>query len=213
MDLARAQLYLTIGMPFEVRLKEKLRRVSEHLRFVDITSGIAGPDETHGHSHDADPHVWLSPPLLRVLAENTAAALIEADPSRAEGYRERLTEFVRDIEEVHSRIGAILEPFRGSSFYVFHPDLGWFAEAYGLEQRAIQAEGKAPAPRQLHDLIRRAKADGARTIFVQPQFDTSSAEAVAAAVGAECIPFDPMEKDILRNLDRFVRVLSETLSR
>ena len=39
-----------------------------------------------------------------------------------------------------------------------------------------------------------------RIIFVQPQFDRHSAQAVADAIGGRLVPINDMEKDILANL-------------
>ncbi|MFQ5491612.1 MAG: hypothetical protein ACE5GE_12920, partial [Phycisphaerae bacterium] len=39
-----------------------------------------------------------------------------------------------------------------------------------------------------------------RTIFVQPQFGISSAQAVAEAVGGVVVPLDPLAADYLANL-------------
>ena len=40
----------------------------------------------------------------------------------------------------------MLAPYRGHSFYVFHPGFGYFADAYGLRQEAVEAGGHSPTP-------------------------------------------------------------------
>ena len=40
----------------------------------------------------------------------------------------------------------MLAPYRGRSFYVFHPGFGYFADAYGLKEEAIEAGGREPTP-------------------------------------------------------------------
>jgi hypothetical protein len=40
--------------------------------------------------------------------------------------------------------------------------LPWGNIRYGLKQAAIEAEGKTPSPKQLRDLVRRAKGDHAK---------------------------------------------------
>ena len=87
-----------------------------------------------------------------------------------------------------------------SCSWLFHPAFGYFAQAYGLEQQAVEVAGKTPTPRQLTGLIRKAKADGVTLIFVQPQFDQRSAAVVAKAIGGAVVPMDPLAKDVLANL-------------
>ena len=60
--------------------------------------------------------------------------------------------------------------------------------------------GKQPSPKQLRELIQKAKSEKARIIFVQPQFDRHSAQAVADAIGGRIVPINDMQKDILTNL-------------
>ena len=105
------------------------------------------------------------------------------------------------IDAVHRNIQRRLAPFRGRSFYVFHPGFGYFADTYGLKEQAIEAEGRAPAPKQLKALIEKARAEGVKTIFVQSQFDPHAATAIAEALGGRIVPIDGLAKDVPENLE------------
>jgi len=202
--LSSSALFFTIGMPFEKTLVEKIRTELPHLTVAQADDGIEKRImATHDHEHDSsapDPHIWMSPPFLRTIAKNVANALRLADPDNAQDYAANLDAVLVEIDSTDVRIRQILEPYEGSSFYVFHPAFGYFGDAYGLKQVAIETEGKSPTPKQLNGLIGRAKAEKVRIIFVQPQFDRKAAQAVADAIGGAVIPIDPLEKDVLRNL-------------
>lgn len=227
--LSRARLYFTVGVPFEERLVPKLEG-REGLTVVDSIQGIERHAMgEHGHDHGADhegaeeprghddggaapdPHVWLSPPLIKIQAQNIAEALIAADPGNAEAYREGLEAFTQEIDATHARLTAVLAPFRGQAFYVFHPAFGYFADAYGLKQEAVEAEGKAPTPKRLSELMRRARDDGVRIIFVQPQFDKRAARSVADAIGGAVVPMDPLAGDVLKNLQDMASAVEMSL--
>jgi zinc transport system substrate-binding protein len=94
---------------------------------------------------------------------------------------------------------------------VYHPAFGYFADAYGLKQVPVEVEGKEPSARQLAAFIERAKAAGAKVIFVQPQFSTKSAEAVARSIGGAVVPMDPLATDYLANLERTAEKTAEAL--
>ena len=64
----------------------------------------------------------------------------------------------------------------------------------------MEIEGKAPSAKQLVSLIDRAKGAKVKVIFVQPQFSTSNAEAVARMIGGAVVPMDPLARDYLANL-------------
>jgi zinc transport system substrate-binding protein len=181
---------------------------SEHTPHAKAHQDDREAHEQHGHHHHKaaaagdDPHVWLSPPLLLTMAHNTARALQQVDPAHTAAYEQNLTALTKDIETTHQQVREVLAPYKGQSFYVFHPAFGYFGDAYGLKQQAVEIQGKSPTPRQLARLIANAKADKVKIIFVQPQFDTKSAEAVAKAIGGAVVAMDPLARDVLGNFGR-----------
>ncbi|MBN2474536.1 MAG: zinc ABC transporter substrate-binding protein [Pirellulales bacterium] len=227
MALRGAELFLTVGMPLESRLAEKIRGSGARLTVVDTARGIPrqamaaagehdhGDDHGHDHHHDvgeADPHVWLAPPLAKTLATNVADALCRADPAHADDYRRRLATLKQDLDAVHAEIDRILRPYRGRPFYVFHPAFGYFGATYGLKQESVESGGKLPAPRQLRALIKQAKAEQVKILFVQPQFDQRTAAVVAELIGGAVVPIDPLAKDLLDNFHEIAAKIEGTLS-
>jgi len=71
-----------------------------------------------------------------------------------------------------------------------------------LKQKAIEVEGKTPSTSQLLRITDEAKASNTKVIFVQPQFDRKSADAIAKAVGCKIVVLDPLAKDLLNNLKK-----------
>ena len=94
---------------------------------------------------------------------------------------------------------------------VFHPSWGYFAQAYGLRQVTIEIEGKEPKPAHLKELIEHAREDGIKFIFVQPQFSTRSAKAIAGEIGAQVVIADPMAEDWADNLRAVARKFESAL--
>jgi zinc transport system substrate-binding protein len=109
-------------------------------------------------------------------------------------------ELHRELDAADAKIRQALKPYAGRSFFVFHPAFGYFADCYRLKQEAIETEGKQPSPKQLRELIEKAKAGHNRIIFLEPQFDPHSAQTIADAIGGRVVPINDMEKDILANL-------------
>jgi len=88
---------------------------------------------------------------------------------------------------------------------VFHPSWGYFAKEYELEQVPIEIEGKAPKPAQLTTLIRYAREQGIRVVFVQPQFSAKSAEMISHEIGGHVVHVDPMAENWAGNLREVAR--------
>jgi zinc transport system substrate-binding protein len=150
---------------------------------------------------EPDPHVWLSPPLLQAQCRRIAGALAKVDPGHAGDYARNQRALSEKLDSLDARIKKRLEPYRGRAFYVYHPAFGYFADRYGLRQEVVEVDGKSPAPRQLADYIRRAKADGVKTVFIQPQFDPKNAAAIAQSIGGKVETLDDLARDVVANLE------------
>ncbi|KJR97654.1 MAG: hypothetical protein VR65_23740 [Desulfobulbaceae bacterium BRH_c16a] len=226
--LTRSRLYFTIGLEFEEQVIAKIRQSSANLKIVDSVAGIEkmamaerdhdGEGRHHGDGHDndhaaLDPHVWLSPVNLKIIAADMARTLIAADPQHSSAYAANLDQLSRELDELDRKIAAQLQPYAGATFFVFHPSFGYFAKRYGLQQEAVEVEGKTPTPKQLSGLIAEAKADRVKVIFVQPQFDPHSGQAVATAIGGDVVPLDPLAEDVAENLETIAARISSALAK
>ena len=115
--------------------------------------------------------------------------------ANADAYRQQLDELDGWI---HQQVDDL--PPERRRLVTDHAVLGYFADAYGLRQMAVELEGKSPSPRQLRTLIAQAKADHVKVIFVQPQFDQRSAESIASAIGGSVVEIDPLRKNVIDNM-------------
>ena len=160
-----------------------------------------------------DPHIWLSPRLVRVQARTIADALIEADPAGKATYEKNLASFLEDLDALDATLAEALAPVKGKTLMVFHPAWGYFADAYGLEQEPIEFEGKDPSGPQIARIIEMAKNEGVRVIFVQPQFSKISAMRVAEAIGGVVVSINPLARDYIANLERVADTVREALQK
>jgi len=133
------------------------------------------------------------------------------DPRHAAAYERNLKALQADLDEVDARIAEALAPLKGRKFFVFHPAFGYFADAYGLKQVPVEIEGKSPGPRRLAALIEKARREGVKVIFVQPQFSPRGAQAVAEAIGGVVVPMDPLARDYLKNLEHIAQQIKKAL--
>lgn len=169
------------------------------------------PAESHSDEHEhehgpegeaeiSDTHVWLSPELLKKQAIAIEHVLNDIDPAGHDLYHANLEKLLADLDALHADLAASLAPLKGQRFYVFHGAFGYFAQAYGLTQEAIETGGRSPEPKRVFELIEQAKADGVKLILVQPQFDSKSAEAIAEGIGGAVVPVNPMGADVFETL-------------
>ncbi len=223
--LSEADLYFAVGVPFEEAWLPKFTAANPNMRVVSTQEGIEKvPMAAHRHGEKADhrhhgrdssavrdPHIWLSPPLVLLQGRHILTALVAADPDGAATYEENFRTFAMELVDLDRRIRNLLADRSRRRFMVFHPSWGYFARAYGLEQVPVEVEGKDPKPAELQRLIRTARDEGIRAIFVQPQFSSRSAEVIADAIDGRVVEADPLAPDWADNLmavaDRFRKAL------
>jgi zinc transport system substrate-binding protein len=210
--LSKARVYFSIGLEFESPWLPKFASLSPGMRIVHTDSlvpkiamdggpGAAGAGDGHSHGMGGfDPHIWLSPALVKIQASTIAAALGEIVPLHRETFQKNCGVFLRDIDSLQQKISAIL-PCDSAAlahpkmFLVFHPTWGYFAKDFCLKQVAIEAEGKEPNPRLMKSILDTAKSYGIRIVFVQPEFSRKSAEVIAHELGANVLDADALAYD------------------
>lgn len=219
--LAGSDLYFKVGLPFEEILIARVASLNPDILIVDMSRGVTRRDirEEAWHAHGArdhgsgtmDPHTWLDPALAEIQARNVAAALKDALPSSADEIESNLSELLDELSALDSELALALAPLAGATIYVYHPAFGYFTDAYGLHQRAVETGGIEPTARGLAALIESATASGVRVIFVQPQFGTRNAETVAREIGGVAVPVDPLAYDYVNNLRDISARVAEAL--
>jgi len=169
--LGRSRLYVEVGHPdflFEQRHLETLLKGNTQVVTVDMAAGTGTfCQDEQGRELDGDPHIWLSPRLMRTAAANIAAELVRLDPEGAPYYRQNLESLLSDIERLDLELRQLLSGLQGRRFMVFHPAWSHFACEYGLRQMAIESGGKEPGPAQLVATIEEARREGIRVVFAQ----------------------------------------------
>jgi len=233
-ELAKTAVYFAVGIDFEKAWMKRIAAASPGMRIVHTDEGIekmalsahhshekdkgrlASPADTKhasrpgaAHSHHRagapDPHVWLSPPLVKIQARHIADALAAVDSANRTRYEENLVDFLRELDALDAELKSLFAGNPGARFMVFHPSWGYFAHAYRLEQVHVEIEGKSPKPAQLKELIHHAREHAIKVVFVQPQSSVKSAEMVAREIGGQVVVADPLAANWAENLRAVAR--------
>ena len=208
-ELATSEAYFSIGDGFEKAWLPKFKNSNPKMLVVDTVKNIekiamaehhhedekaSHTGETH-HDHEEealDPHVWLDPMLVKIQAKNIYDALVTLYPEHTQEFTKNYEAFIASIETLDRTIQNTLSEIKSRKFIVFHPSYGYFAKRYQLEQIAIEVSGKEPKPSELATIIKEAKEENAKIIFVAPQFSQKSALSIAKQINGKVVSIDPL---------------------
>lgn len=235
--LGKAAVYFAVGMDFEKAWLPRFAAANPGMAIVQTDAGIEkipmtahehAEGEKHGHDKDKgmkeeghhheagepDPHVWLSPKLAKQLALPMRDALVAADPDGAADYQTGYDRFAAACDALDAELRQTFAdlPAGDHTFMVFHPSWGYFARDYGLVQEPIEQLGREPGPKVLAALVREAKEDGVKVIFVQPQMSARQAETIARAIGGTVAALDPLGEDWAGNLKAAAKALRQGMA-
>ena len=208
-SLAGAELYFTIGIPFESMWQKRLAAVNPQMQFVHCGSD-SGTHHDHGHQDDdhKSPHVWTSPLEASAIAGCMHAALLRHDPEGRQIYSSNLQDLQAQLQELDRQIRQQLAGIQPRYMLVQHPAWDYFADTYDLQQLAIEKHGHEPNARHLVHVIEQARKLNLHTVFVQKQYSPAAARLVADEIGARILEADPMAFDYPRALRSLTAALA-----
>jgi zinc transport system substrate-binding protein len=148
-----------------------------------------------GHTEGIDPHYWVSPKCAFVMASSVKDLLFGLNPSQKQKYETNYQTLVSKIQAVDERGRKSFSDISSRRFMIYHPNLAYMARDYGLEEIPVEFEGKEPSPSRMRELIDLARKDHISTIFVQREYDTKNAKAIADEIGARLVIIDPLSAD------------------
>ena len=211
--LNKAQLVLGTGLlDFEQQL---LKRIHNQNKVIDLSRGIVTISGNCSHTHHGkhchhgiDPHIWCSPKLLSIMARNAHNAIVAAMPDSVQytaaysALSERITALDNEVAELASNASL---PY----FIIYHPALTYLARDYGLEQIAIENDGKEASAKRLAQIISKARVDGIKSVFYQSEFPESSVQIICEDIGANAVEINPLVEDIFTNIRDIARLITE----
>jgi len=205
-SLGKSQTFFTIGVPFEQTLVPKLQASFPKLPIVDGSQGMKFRTFDDGGK---DPHVWLSISNMMRFADTVAQTLSKLDPENAASYQKRLLEYKALLKKLDDRTREMLAPLSGKSVLVYHPAFGYFLNEYGIEQKAIEEEGKEPSGSELKKTLQEARKMAPPAIFVQPQFSPRTAQTVAEELSCKVVKLDPLPAKLSTGLEAIAAAIAE----
>lgn len=199
--MRRADLVSYIGLELEIGYLPLLLEASRNRNLVygasgnvPLSVGIEVLEIPHGQVSRAsgdvhplgNPHYWLDPRNLRLMAETVEMSLVRLDPEGADEYHARKEAFLARLDEAIVEWELRMAPHRGKQIVCYHKQWEYLTNWLGLSTLDY-VENKAgipPSPRHLSELVANMAHHRIPIILSANFVDDSPTERLAEDTGA-----------------------------
>lgn len=201
--LEHCDAYFTIGnIGYEYAIQEKVKNNNANLKIYDTSKGISLMKSSDKKMAEYNPHVWTSVKNAKIIASNMHHALIELFPNNKKYFNVRYNKLLAHLDSLDSQFAHELKQVEKRPFIVWHPSLSYLSRDYGLTQVALDIQ-------HLNlDTIDAIKAQGGKTIFVQPQFDGRKAELLSMSLPLTKVEINLMDEKWEEQMKTVVNALA-----
>lgn len=225
--VSKAQLYFAIGVPFEVQWLPRIQAMAKDMTVVRHSRDQSlaatekktdGPEPDHaassGHAHSDDPHIWVSPVMVRHILPEIRDALSKANPDKAELYRKNTEILIAEVDALNKRITELFSsvPPQKRVFLSLHEGWSYYARNFALTELTVELDGKEPGPKSMAAIIKEAKEHGVTTVLVDASTSNATAKALTENLKARLIRANPLEENWPDFLWSFSTELAQSLN-
>lgn len=222
-DLVDSEVYIRIGhIEFEKSWMKKLQNINPEMDIIDqsVVATLIEPGQEHGdnhhhdghHHHGVDPHIWTSPKEVKKQIEYLYQYFTKQYPEHTSEFTSNYNLFIKQVDSLDMHVSKTLAPYNSKKFLIFHPALSYIARDYGLEQISIEIDGKEPTPANIQEIIKVAKSENIKVIFVQKQFSTHNAEVIAKEIGGNVVQIDPLDYNWAESITMIANEIAKSYS-
>ena len=220
-EAVRSRAYFHTGLiDFEQALIESITENSEAIQVVNLSEGLSLIEGTclhnhehagHAHTHGIDPHIWLSPARVKTMVYKIEKTLSTLMPDSAMKYRQNTIDFISSIDSLDLHNKSSFQMLAKNTILIYHPSLTYYAADYGLNQIAIEQEGKEPSVGQFKQLLKQAENQGIKTVFFQEELHAPTVKAFVQENGLMAVSFNPLAYDWLENMKIITKNITQSL--
>jgi len=207
-QLNRADLLVRIGLDYEEpwlpplveeSRNPKIRRggvgdvdASIGIPLLEIPQGRITREQGEVHIF-GNPHYWLDPENMKIIARNIANGLRRIDPANADEYERNLKRLERMMDDLLDETLKLAAPLRGEKFVAYHTTWSYLANRYGFRVIGYlePKPGIPPSASHLADLIVRMRQEKAKVIIKEPFYENRIPNMVAQRTGAKVVEICP----------------------
>jgi len=196
--------------------------------FIDASDGVTVLEKpsgtvsrSEGDVHPlGNPHYYLDPKALEVVADHFARVFGELDAPNAAEYAANAKAFNARMESSLGKWEGALAPYKGAGIVPYHKNFVYFLARFGLKEfGTVEAKpGIPPTPRHIAELAEAMKGAGVKVVEYQPYYNADASRQVAERAGGVALELasecggTPGTDDVFAKFDHLVASLAGALA-
>ena len=215
--LDSADVFLWVGPEMETFLSRVIKQPDIASREFALGKGLLSGhdhhhhgDHKHGHGHDSqtvvkktsdhdgDPHLWLDPELVAVMAKRLVNHLSKHPKFDGDQLNHRLERFHSELKAHSEALYEQLTPARELSLFTYHDAFRRFADRFDLNMAGtltINPE-RRPGARRLAQLREHLEAAESPCVMTEPQFSQNWWDGLVSDTGLRVSVWDPLGQSV-----------------
>lgn len=172
-------------------LESSMISIFDAKQIIDCSAGISflGCDDAHDHkdhhddhSHDIDPHIWLSPNNAKQMAVTICQSLTQRYPQHKAEFQANLNNLLDDLNALENYGHQQLSGLPSRNMITFHDGFAYFAQDFDCTiLRAVEEEsGSEASAAVLKELIMLVERYRLPAVFTEENGSTSAARIIAS---------------------------------
>jgi zinc transport system substrate-binding protein len=181
-------------------LPARVRKVNllDNVPLISVTDQLAGTEGTTAGEvlgNGADPHVWLAPTNMQLMAGHVRDVLASFPGADAATISANATTYSGALSDLDSSFRTGLAHCASTVIVTSHRAFGYLAKAYGLQQIAISgiSPSEEPSAKTLEAVAKAARQHNVSTIFFENNLPSDLSTTIAREIGARTAVLDPVE--------------------
>lgn len=151
-------------------------------------------NETRHQHGDYDPHIWLNPQNLIIIAKGITARLVELDSKNQDLYNDNLSIFIDEIKKMDQKIIDERAALQKINIITYHDAFSYFFKQYNILKAGVisASPGVEATPAELVKIGNIIKDFQVKAIFIEPQLNPKGAEILAREFNLKLLTLDPL---------------------
>lgn len=194
LNVKRADVLIHGGLDLEA-WREPLLHAAGNSKFlgggefsIDVSKGIpllevpVSASKAEGDIHlYGNPHYWLDPDNVEIVASNIGAGLAHAFPEHREEFLKNTEMFQRKLSEKTSEWKRRLKSYEGTAIVTYHRSWPYFAKRFGFEivGEVEPKPGIPPTAKHIAEIVKTMKEKNARIILKETYFENRTPNKIA----------------------------------